>query len=198
MMILWKEKLAFIAIPKTGTTAIEAALAPYAAISFERPPQIKHMTLQRFNRFIRPYLEKTGLEDVQTLAVMREPVDWLGSWYRYRRRDAIRGSSKSTADVSFDEFVEAYLGAGKRPDFAEIGSQANQMSKNRGVVGVDHIYRYEDLPKVVDFLSDRLGRNLKLGEKNASEKMPVTLSPELTRRYQRQYALDFDTYHSIK
>ena len=45
MMILWRERLAFLAVPKTGTTAIDSILAPFAAITYSRPPMVKHMTL---------------------------------------------------------------------------------------------------------------------------------------------------------
>ena len=64
MLILWREKLALLAVPKTGSTAIEEALQPYAAISYSRPPMVKHMTLTRFNRFMRPYLDVVGLAEV--------------------------------------------------------------------------------------------------------------------------------------
>jgi hypothetical protein len=47
MMILWRERLAFLAVPKTGTTAIESILAPFAAITYSRPPMVKHMTLSK-------------------------------------------------------------------------------------------------------------------------------------------------------
>ena len=58
MMILWRERLAFLAVPKTGTTAIESILAPFAAITYSRPPMVKHMTLQG-NRISKVYQERT-------------------------------------------------------------------------------------------------------------------------------------------
>ena len=42
MLVFWKENLVFLAVPKTGTTAIEGALSPYAAMVLRDPPQIKH------------------------------------------------------------------------------------------------------------------------------------------------------------
>ena len=42
------------------------------------------------------------------IGVMREPRDWLGSWYRYRQRPGIPDKRRSTAGMSFDAFVEAY------------------------------------------------------------------------------------------
>lgn len=197
MLILWKENLVFLAVPKTGTTAIEAALAPYAGISFQRPPQVKHMTHQRFNRFIRPYLQKEGKDTLEVFAVMREPVSWLGSWYRYRQRPDLRGTPNSTEGISFDDFVTAYLSDGTRPSFARLGSQARQLSKSRDAVGIDHLFRYERLGSLVDFLFDRLGVRLSLRQINVSPQISLSLSPKVAARLRCKHALDFDTYASI-
>ncbi|MFQ5437654.1 MAG: sulfotransferase family 2 domain-containing protein [Paracoccaceae bacterium] len=197
MLILWNEKLAILAVPKTGTTAIEAALAPFAAMTYMRPPGVKHMTLRRFDRFIRPYLEKSGMSDVETFALMREPMDWLGSWYRYRRRDQIKGSEKSTSNVSFEEFVRAYLQPGNRPAFADLGSQARQLCGKGGNIGVDHLFRYEEMDKAVRFLSARLGRNIALEKSNVSQPMDLSLSPDLAARLRQHFASDLEIYASI-
>lgn len=37
MLVFWKERLVFLATPKTGTTAIEAALQPLANLSIQNP-----------------------------------------------------------------------------------------------------------------------------------------------------------------
>jgi hypothetical protein len=197
MMILWKERLAFLAVPKTGTTAIEDALLPYAAISYMRPPHIKHMSHRRFNRFLRPYLEKSGLQGVKTVAVMREPVSWLGSWYRYRSRAQIAGSEKSTAGISFDDFIEAYLAGDKRPEFANVGSQLRMISASETGHGVDFLFTYENLGALVEFLRARTGRELHLQRSNVSPEMPLSLSAELEARLRAELAAEFDTYASI-
>ena len=38
MLVFWKENLVFLAVPKTGTTAIEGALAPRASMVLRDPP----------------------------------------------------------------------------------------------------------------------------------------------------------------
>ena len=73
------------------------------------PPDLKHAPVYRYNRFIRPMFEKVCGTKLETLAVMRHPVDWLGSWYRYRRRPFMKGRPNSTHEVTFDEFVRAYV-----------------------------------------------------------------------------------------
>jgi hypothetical protein len=197
MIILWKEKLAFLAVPKTGTTALEAALAPYASITFGRQPALKHMTHQRFNRFIRPYLKKEGHDDVEVFAVMREPISWLGSWYRYRQRDELANTVNSTRGISFDQFVQAYLLPSNRPAYAQLGSQTRQLSIKRNEVGIKLLFRYENMPKLLEFLSERLGADINLAEYNVSPKMDLKLTPVTEKHLRSQYALDFATYAAI-
>jgi sulfotransferase famil protein len=197
MMIFWKEKLAFIAVPKTGSTAIEAALSPLASASFMRPPKIKHMTHKRFNRFLRPWLAMEGIDDIKTFAVMREPVSWLGSWYRYRARDALKGHANSTAGISFDQFVEAYLMTENRPAFATFGSQAQQLSRKQNEIGIDHLFRYEELENLLIFIENRFANNITLEQFNVSPKIDISLSGSIHQRLRDECALDFATYDAI-
>ena len=89
MLVFWRQRLVFLATPKTGSTAIEAALgAAGGGVVIQRPPQLKHTTVQRYRRFVAPYLgDCVKGETFAVIALMREPLDWLGSWYRYRQRE---------------------------------------------------------------------------------------------------------------
>ena len=57
-----------------------------AISSSSRSPRTKHMTMRVFERYMMPYLREIGAGDTETFCVIREPTDWLGSWYRYRSR----------------------------------------------------------------------------------------------------------------
>ena len=46
MLVFWNKKLVFLSVPKTGTTAIEAALAPFADIVVSNPPELKHAPIR--------------------------------------------------------------------------------------------------------------------------------------------------------
>ena len=102
MLVFIAQKLVFLAMPKTGTTAIEAAMDPWADAVFRTPSGLKHTNIQRFNRFYRKPFESHANGDIETVCVVREPVDWLGSWYRYRSREQLHGRPNSTSHVSFD------------------------------------------------------------------------------------------------
>lgn len=197
MLVFWKQGLVFLSVPKTGTTAWEEALAPHASIAVLDPPDLKHAPLYRYNRFFRPMFEKVGpAHRMETLAVVREPISWLGSWYRFRRRPSMAGKANATFDVSFDDFVNAYM-EGNPPAFANVGSQAKFLEPRPNGTAVDHFFRYEDQPSLLAFLEARLGLRIELPRSNVSPEMDLSLSPETERRLRRKFAEDFALWEGI-
>ena len=195
MLVFWKEKIVFLSVPKTGTTAYQAALAPRATMVVTDPPELKHAPLYRYNRFFRPMFDKVGGTDMETLAVVREPISWLGSWYRYRRRPFMEGRPNATHNVSFDAFVEGYL-QGKPPGFANVGSPAKFLEPRPNGTAVTHLFRYEDQPELRRFLEDRLSVTLELTQENVSPQMSLDLSPEIERRLRRKRPEEFALWES--
>ena len=196
MLVFYKERLAFLSVPKTGTTAYEAALAPRADLVISEPPMLKHAPVYRYNRFIRPLYKNVCDVEMELMAVMREPISWLGSWYRFRARPFMDGKPNSTKGISFDEFVLAYM-KGDKPGFADVGSQANFMKTQPNGIGITHHFRYEDQPRLQAFLQDRLGVSLELTRENVSPQMELNLSSEVEKRFRRKFAEEFDLYASI-
>ena len=132
MLVFWKARLVLLAVPKTGTSAYEAALGPHASMSVLDPPELKHAPVYRYNRFFRPMFEKMGVEHMELMAVVREPVSWLGSWYRYRQRDFLDGKPTSTRGLSFEDFAAAYA-SGARPPFALRCTAMARRNSNRPI-----------------------------------------------------------------
>ncbi|MBW4962933.1 gamma-glutamyl kinase [Sulfitobacter sp. CW3] len=196
MLVFFKERLAFLSVPKTGTTAYETALAPRADMVISEPPMLKHAPVYRYNRFIRPMFLKVCDAEMELMAVMREPISWLGSWYRYRQRPFMQGKPNATFDISFDEFILAYM-KGKKPGFADVGSQLNFMAGQPNGTSITHYFKYEDQPKLQAFISDRLGVTLDLKRENVSPQMELTLSPDIEQRFRRKFHEEFALYDSI-
>ena len=184
--------VALLAMTKTGTTAVESTLAPHCDIVMSGAPGLKHMTLKKFNRFVRPILTSAD-SDIETVCVVREPLDWLGSWYRYRRRSGIPNPYKSTAHVSFAEFVEAYL-LPEPPQFARVGYPSKFVESAEGQMGVDHLFRYEEFDAFTAFLETRFKRPLAFARRNSSPKMALDLPKNLKIRLETERATDFDLY----
>jgi len=196
MLVFWDQRLAFLATPKTGSTAIEAALDSLAALVVQRPPVLKHTTVQRYRRFVGPYLTAaSGGQDFTLVALMREPRDWLGSWYRYRLRNDVLDPRKSTVGLSFDEFVRGWCSA-TPPEFAAVGSQAKFLQPRNGQ-GVDRLFRYENIGHFVDFLEERLGCEVILPRLNVSPTGETDLSADTETLLRKAAADDFAMYEAI-
>lgn len=196
MLVFSKAKLVLLCVPKTGTTAYQTALGPHAAIVVRDPPELKHAPVFRYNRFYRPALEKFIGAPLDVVAVMREPVDWLGSWYRYRRRPFTKGQRSSTHDVTFDEFIDAYT-RGDKPPFANVGSQAKFLEPQKNGTAVTHLFRYEDQEGLRNFLQDRLAVTFETVQENASPDMPLDLSAETEAKLRRKCADEFALWDGI-
>lgn len=198
MMVFWKARLVFLAVPKTGTQAYEAALGQQADIVMRHPTSVKHMSAQKFRRKFAPLLGPGTGKSLKTLAVIREPVDWLGSWYRYRRRPELNGHPNSTATLSFDDFVDGYL-AEVQPAWANVGSQFRFVSNDRGHVITDHLFPYEDQIGLRGFLAQSLGFDVPPPPQvnRSPDRTPSRLSPELEDRLRRDHAADFDLHQAV-
>lgn len=196
MLVFSKARLVMLSVPKTGTTAIETALGPRADIWVQNPPELKHAPVFRYNRFFRPMLEKFIAPDLEVIAVMREPVSWLGSWWRYRQRSELRGHANSTHGISFDDFVEAYC-KGDRPAFAEVGSQATFLEPAGNGTRVTRLFRYEDQPALLAFLEERLGCEIALRAENVSPVAETVLSDRVAEKLRRKCAEEFSLYDAI-
>lgn len=196
MLVFWKPRLVYLATPKTGTTAIEAALEPLASVVIQRPPELKHTSVHRYWRFLAPYLELAADEDFMVVAVMREPIDWLGSWYRYRQRTSGVHPDRSTSGMNFNTFVEGYL-SDPQPEYANVGWQSRFLVPEKGP-GVDRLFRYDDMGNLVGFLEDRLDCEITLPRLNVSPAGATDLDPALEARLREVCAKDFALYDSLK
>jgi hypothetical protein len=195
MLVFWDQRLVFLATPKTGSTAIAMALESLAAVSVQRPPVLKHTTVQRFHRFVGPYLRAASGEDFTTVALMREPLDWLGSWYRFRQRDDMAEGAPNTRSMSFDDFAHAYCET-PRPAIADVGSQARFLTPE-GKLPVDRIFRYERIDRFVEFLEDRLGCEIHLPRVNVSPLADLALRPQTEKRLRKVMERDLALYDSL-
>lgn len=194
MLVFWKEKLVLLAVPKTGTTALEQAFRHHASAVILDPPGLKHASARRYRREIAPWLTRDGAHPHETMALIREPVDWLGSWYRYRQRPQVAGESVSTRGMEFSDFVRAWMDPNP-PDFARVGSQSRFLCGPRGRLLVKHLFRYEEFDLALRYLNTRLGCSEIPPQVNVSPKMGLSLSEEVQRQLEAHAARDFALWH---
>lgn len=198
-----KYGFAFLCMPKCASTSIEVALRPYCNVSFSGEAALKHISARDFDKYIMEYYRRLLPDSqIETFCVMREPVEWLGSWYRYRGRKELRNPENIlhknyTGNITFSEFVEAYLQQQGRPPFADVGSQYRFLSMKNGSIGVDRIFPFERLDLVADYLTTKLGKKIKIRVKNASPRSVLHLDPGLYQRLQVTLQYDFELYRAL-
>ncbi len=195
MLVFSSQSLAFIAVPKTGTTAVEMALKPKADILFAK--RFKHMTAWRFHTRVAPFLQTAFDLRPDRFAVMREPEEQIRSWFRYRNRDQKLGSSASTEGLSFDAFVLAVISADPAP-FAGIGNQYNMLVSGKGDLLVHHLFAHENPIRFQAFLSDRFGAEITLKQKNVSPAVHAPLDPAIRAKLRAARAREFDLYAQLQ
>lgn len=195
MLIFFDRRLVFLATPKAGSTAIEAALDSLANLAIARPEPLKHTSLAEFERHIRPWLEaKTGGAPFTTIALMREPLDWVRSWYRFRRRDDDDDPDHPMAGLDFEGFARACT-MPDPPAHARIGRQVDYLLAPGA--RIDHIFRYEDMEHFTDFLEHRLGCIVNLPRLNVPPSVETTISAAGAEALATAFADDHRLYDSL-
>ncbi len=193
MLYFLKHKLVLLATPKTGSTALEQALAPLADLVLQGDPRIKHCTFQRYKWRMEKFIQIFEQDLPHTAALIRHPQDWLGSWFRFRHGRWLDGTPRSTRGLSFDQFVEGYL-SDPQPPFAAVGQQARFLTHPKTGQTVDHLYRYDAMPEFLAFLQARLDTRITLERRNVSPEGQITLSAAVRHRLEQQYAEDYTLY----
>lgn len=195
MLLAPRHGFVFLAIPKTGTSAIETAFRPYAQLAPQGIPAIKHTRYAEFQRFLQPFLATKGFprDSYEVVCVFREPIDWLSSLWRYRSRGKLADPSspkhrRYTGDVSFEQFARAYMEGSNRET-----RPSRFVRARRGQAGMDRIFPYDRFDLLVDFLCKKIGEDVEIEIKNISPKRSFSLSEgcerELREFFQPEYRI---------
>lgn len=190
MLISYAQSLVLFATPKTGSTALEYALAPACDLRLTGAPSRRHTTMQTYERRMEARVRALCPEEPELVALVREPLDWLGSWYRYRARPGMKVPQNSTRGMSFDQFIEGYL-SGDPPPPSRLGSQSDFLSRKDGSCGATALFPYERFAEAAAYLRRRLGAAAEPEPVNVSPHAELTLSPELEARLREERAADF-------
>ena len=196
MLISLFPPIVFFAAPKTGSVSIETAFAPHFDIVMSKNPRLKHMSVRAYDASFGNFVSGRFPRDPVKLAVMREPLDWLLSWWRYRMRPGIDGQPNSTKGVSANEFVLSYMSEEPAP-YAKVGSQWTFLHNRAGRLGVDKLYRFDDLATLVGYLNKRLGVDVAIAHLNASPPAAGSVAPEVVAAYRRYAAKEFMLYEGL-
>ena len=167
VLILPQARLAVLATPKAASQTLRAALRPFAIISgpFAEAGS-RHISAMVYHKHWRHRAERVAGAALETVAVIRDPLDRAESWYRYRQRK-MEGEPNSTRGIGFDSFLFS-AAQPEPPSYASIGDQARFLGWDGTAPQVDHLFAFDRLDLIAAFLSDRLGQTLLLPHRNAS------------------------------
>ena len=201
MLILRNAGLVYLANPKTASQAIRAMLRPHAGPGMSggiAGDDRRHLNATGFARHWAGRLAREFGAAPETLAVMRDPLDHMYSWFRYRQRPALKGHPNSTLGLTFAQFVEARLSDAPSPP-AAIGRQDRFLGFIDGGPPVTHVFDFARLDLVVDFLNDRLSARLTLDRRNGSRRNepPPALPEGLAARYARVHQAELALYERV-
>ena len=141
----------FFAVPKTGSTSVETALESYADTAVSSRWN-KHVLAMKLVEEMPAELWSASFR----FAFVRDPFDWMYSWYRYRQRDALRDPThkhhhRYTGGMSYDTFVATF----RSGDL--MLTQSDFLVDEAGDLLVDFVGRYENLQRDFEHVCDRLG-----------------------------------------
>jgi hypothetical protein len=188
MMSFAHRGFVFLATTKTGSSAIHRGFRRYSSIEVRSPPNMKHLTARRFEKVWVPVLEQHGCkrETYELVAIIRDPVDWVGSWWRYRSRPSLRGTDNWTGEMTFDEFAERVI-TGE----VSLGRQSRFVTDPAGNLVVERLYRYEHLGDAAQWMAARLGVEApELKQVNRSPKRDVGLADSVRGRLETHFGLE--------
>jgi hypothetical protein len=187
----------FLCMTKAGSTAVEEAFATYAQVILRGPPSLKHMNVVGFHRHIAPLLKAHGWprRHYQVVTVIREPVDWLSSWWRYRSRDELRDAKgrrgqNYAGHRSFKEWVDEQI----NNDTKGIGRPSRFVRRADGAVGVDRLWKYEHIDQLRKWLSERVGEDVQLPAVNVSPARDCHVSDDLRYRIEDFFEAEYELW----
>ena len=169
-------KTVFVCTPKVASTSIEECLDqlnPSMVLLGGARPGLKHSDARFTSKHMLPFLRQVYPQIYfDCFCVVRNPLEWLYSWWRYRSRPELTGKPVSTSSLFFDQFVYEYL------NFIQTGHAAvpsvHLPPQNKFVLDrssefvVDKVFAIDHLEKLESFLSIRSGREIILPKKNVS------------------------------
>ena len=171
MIISAEKKFIFVAVPKTGSSSIEKALAKYSDEELEKG-KTKHTMLSHIPDMLdKPYYK---------FCFFRNPWDRMVSFYHYHLRQGDQFLSRDYKDVSFKEWLKKGKTAGT---FEKQTSYI--MNKGRIVPDVA-IYKFEEMQDSWKHICATLGVKGELPHINKSKH----------KHYSEYY--DDETRHIVK
>jgi hypothetical protein len=205
MLFLPQQRIVFLANTKSASSSIEAALRRWAGIAITAPPALKHMNYRAFMEEVAPMIERRlnlGRANYEVVCVMREPLSWVHSWYRYRSRSELRDPTDErhgnySGRLSFSEYVRLYCSADP-PAPARISTQVAMLLGESGSIGVDRVFPYERLDGLLEYLGTAVGATINLPTANVSPAAEFDLDVDADQLLRVKLRADIELHSRLR
>jgi len=208
VIISLQQQYVFVATTKAASTTIERLLLPHAEICLHGEPKLKHMPLGKIHSVFAPLFGQSSLDltDFVSFGVMREPTEWVISWFNYLSRPGLakRNSARYVGEIDFDEFCSGLtLPMEQRPTWT-IGGQLNRFALE-GKLGinalVDHARIAAGFAQLTDLIGHDLSADLQTRRDNASRNVRLRID-DVTEAQQttlsERFREDYELYAKVR
>lgn len=194
MLIGIEKKFLFVANTKTASTSIEKVLVPHSDVVMQGNSELKHSPLAEGRAAHRDLFERAegGWDSYFKFGVMREPFDWISSWFRYRRGNQVE--SPLPLEMTFADFWARKDWNLFRGPQKEKNLQRRMFVDAEGKVLADVIIPYHRVAEYFPQICDQLGIPRGLPRENVStlremDPIPEALHQEMLEHYAEDYVL---------
>lgn len=203
MIINLDHKLSFLCTPKCASTSIEKFMGNGERIELTGSPQMKHCDATFYKNKIKPFLTFAFLDsEFVSFALIREPISWLSSWWRYRQRPNAP-KHFNTNNISFNDYVLNFMkpldqrppGTGTRLKYPR-----SWIIDDDGYVVVDKVFSVDKIEVLEEYLTLRTGSRVLLDNLNKSINIDLSISQSLPdstiKLVNKVMRIEYQLYHS--
>lgn len=206
MLLSLANRFIYVAGPKTGSTTVESVLGPQCEVRL-RGRKLKHIGHRAITLTFEELIHRAGLSPAEmfTFGVLRDPGDWLASWFNYRSRPKLfaRESPNYTGNIEFDEFCRDVCRP-EPPPHANFRAQMLRYSMS-GRPSVDALLDYARLSDGFRAIAANIGvdisEQLSTTRENVSTQRRASgsdINPQMMERLREKYPEDFKFYSLVQ
>lgn len=197
MLIGVEKRFVFIANSKTASTSIEKALIAEAEIHRGGPDRRKHILLRETLKEYRFLFgrKKFAPDTFFKFGVMRDPVDWIQSWYRYRLKNKVHHPLPE--GTTFEEFWQDNVRRAEKKKRKIL--QRAYFTRRNGELLADYIIPYHELAEHFNMIAPELGVAKTLPHANASKVKNLENAPSdaLVEEIRDYYLKDYELFDRL-
>lgn len=185
-----------LSMPKCASTSLHEALTPVCDIRFRG--RMKHVDHAFVEQWVLPMLAARAAParyQPRILSLMRDPIEWLYSWYRYAYGTEARPANQPPKPnyARFADFLDAYF-SDRPPRVGGVLRQSEFLRGRDGSLDRVELFRHEQNARLVAELEGLSGARIDLKVTHRSRARQdddldgIDLA-ELRRRLAAEYAI---------